>query len=239
MSSILLACLPVLQLMIVLLTLNRGQVPSEAEGNFLKKACSLDTYGVDPHPVKVTHIPLFGWCATLYPNLVAPISCSFQCLFLPTLSTLSIAHWTRMEWSGHTPSQETASTIPYCCTYTPSLFCCCVPMPYPLQADPYSYPTHTAHHTQSRYHHPTPFTPTPYPSHTLRDTTRALCDVLFLPCEFTFISLMSYSIQCIFRAKSLVSCTSVQFHSEYPAPPTRGPSVSACGVTSSCTKHDM
>ncbi len=31
-----------------------GQVPSEAEGNFLKKACTLDTYGVDPHPVKVS-----------------------------------------------------------------------------------------------------------------------------------------------------------------------------------------
>ncbi|XP_070212577.1 FERM domain-containing protein 5-like isoform X4 [Littorina saxatilis] len=29
-----------------------GQVPSEAEGNFLKKACTLDTYGVDPHQVK-------------------------------------------------------------------------------------------------------------------------------------------------------------------------------------------
>lgn len=30
----------------------QGQVPSEAEGNFLKKACTLDTYGVDPHQVK-------------------------------------------------------------------------------------------------------------------------------------------------------------------------------------------
>lgn len=29
-----------------------GQVPSDAEGNFLKKACMLDTYGVDPHQVK-------------------------------------------------------------------------------------------------------------------------------------------------------------------------------------------
>ncbi|KAL8602280.1 hypothetical protein ACOMHN_022793 [Nucella lapillus] len=29
-----------------------GQVPSEAEGNFLQKACTLDTYGVDPHQVK-------------------------------------------------------------------------------------------------------------------------------------------------------------------------------------------
>lgn len=33
----------------------RSQVPAEAEENFLKKACTLDTYGVDPHPVKVTH----------------------------------------------------------------------------------------------------------------------------------------------------------------------------------------
>uniref|UniRef100_T1JFR0 Moesin/ezrin/radixin homolog 1 n=1 Tax=Strigamia maritima TaxID=126957 RepID=T1JFR0_STRMM len=30
----------------------RGQVPSVSEINFLKKACLLDTYGVDPHPVK-------------------------------------------------------------------------------------------------------------------------------------------------------------------------------------------
>ncbi|KAL4228332.1 FERM domain-containing protein 5 [Mactra antiquata] len=29
-----------------------GQVPAEAEANFLKKASSLDTYGVDPHKVK-------------------------------------------------------------------------------------------------------------------------------------------------------------------------------------------
>ncbi|XP_064610207.1 FERM domain-containing protein 5-like isoform X2 [Liolophura sinensis] len=29
-----------------------GQVPSEAEANFLKKASTLDTYGVDPHQVK-------------------------------------------------------------------------------------------------------------------------------------------------------------------------------------------
>ena len=35
----------------------RSQVPAEAEENFLKKACTLDTYGVDPHPVKV-HTPL-------------------------------------------------------------------------------------------------------------------------------------------------------------------------------------
>ncbi|KAH9370033.1 hypothetical protein HPB48_001910 [Haemaphysalis longicornis] len=30
----------------------RGQVPAVAEANFLRKACLLDTYGVDPHPVK-------------------------------------------------------------------------------------------------------------------------------------------------------------------------------------------
>lgn len=30
-----------------------GQQPSDAENTFLKIACQLDTYGVDPHPVKV------------------------------------------------------------------------------------------------------------------------------------------------------------------------------------------
>lgn len=30
----------------------RGQVPAVSEANFLRKACLLDTYGVDPHPVK-------------------------------------------------------------------------------------------------------------------------------------------------------------------------------------------
>ncbi len=30
-----------------------GEVPSDAESNFLKKAATLETYGVDPHPVKV------------------------------------------------------------------------------------------------------------------------------------------------------------------------------------------
>lgn len=29
-----------------------GQSPQEVETNFLRRACSLDTYGVDPHPVK-------------------------------------------------------------------------------------------------------------------------------------------------------------------------------------------
>ena len=31
-----------------------GQVPSDCEASFLKKACSMDTYGVDPHQVKVS-----------------------------------------------------------------------------------------------------------------------------------------------------------------------------------------
>lgn len=30
----------------------RGQTPAEAELNFLKKASQLETYGIDPHPVK-------------------------------------------------------------------------------------------------------------------------------------------------------------------------------------------
>jgi hypothetical protein len=33
----------------------RGQSPETTETNFLRKACQLDTYGVDPHPVKVKY----------------------------------------------------------------------------------------------------------------------------------------------------------------------------------------
>lgn len=31
----------------------KGQDQSQVETSFLKLACQLDTYGVDPHPVKV------------------------------------------------------------------------------------------------------------------------------------------------------------------------------------------
>ena len=40
--------------LIVAMVTSRGQVPAEAEANFLKKASTLDTYGVDPHKVKVS-----------------------------------------------------------------------------------------------------------------------------------------------------------------------------------------
>ncbi|XP_022253691.1 FERM domain-containing protein 3-like, partial [Limulus polyphemus] len=33
-----------------------GRVPAVAEMNFLHKACQLDTYGIDPHPVKRKHL---------------------------------------------------------------------------------------------------------------------------------------------------------------------------------------
>lgn len=33
----------------------KGQTPSQVESSFLKLACQLDTYGVDPHPVKVIY----------------------------------------------------------------------------------------------------------------------------------------------------------------------------------------
>lgn len=31
----------------------KGQSPSQAENIFLRIACQIDTYGIDPHPVKV------------------------------------------------------------------------------------------------------------------------------------------------------------------------------------------
>lgn len=33
-----------------------GQQPAEAEAAFLKIACQLDTYGIDPHPVKISTV---------------------------------------------------------------------------------------------------------------------------------------------------------------------------------------
>lgn len=35
----------------------KGQSASQVETTFLKLACQLDTYGVDPHPVKVYKVP--------------------------------------------------------------------------------------------------------------------------------------------------------------------------------------
>lgn len=32
----------------------KGQDQSQIENSFLKIACQLDTYGIDPHPVKVS-----------------------------------------------------------------------------------------------------------------------------------------------------------------------------------------
>ena len=40
--------------MTVYMSVNSGQAPADVEILFLKKASSLDTYGVDPHPVKVS-----------------------------------------------------------------------------------------------------------------------------------------------------------------------------------------
>ena len=41
-------------MVIIFLSSNRGQVPSEAEVNFLERVKWLEMYGVDLHPVKVS-----------------------------------------------------------------------------------------------------------------------------------------------------------------------------------------
>jgi len=50
-----------------------GQTPTETETNFLRRASQLDTYGVDPHPVKVGTTCRFGenstWKYSLQVNL--------------------------------------------------------------------------------------------------------------------------------------------------------------------------
>lgn len=38
----------------------KGQSLEETEANFLRKACTLDSYGVDPHPVKVSYLHAFN-----------------------------------------------------------------------------------------------------------------------------------------------------------------------------------
>jgi FERM domain-containing protein 3/5 len=38
----------------------RGQSPESTETNFLRKAYQLDTYGIDPHPVKVISLTIFN-----------------------------------------------------------------------------------------------------------------------------------------------------------------------------------
>lgn len=42
----------------------RGLTPTEADTLFLKKAASLDTYGLDPCPVKVRHC--YIWYITVH-----------------------------------------------------------------------------------------------------------------------------------------------------------------------------
>lgn len=37
----------------------KGQSPEEAEANFLRKACVMESYGLDPHLVKVSYNKYF------------------------------------------------------------------------------------------------------------------------------------------------------------------------------------
>lgn len=43
-----------------LLRFNRGQTPETSELNFLRKAQTLEMYGVDPHPCKVNIIHILS-----------------------------------------------------------------------------------------------------------------------------------------------------------------------------------
>lgn len=44
-----------------LLSFNRGQTPEMSELNFLRKAKTLEMYGVDPHPCKVNIIHVISF----------------------------------------------------------------------------------------------------------------------------------------------------------------------------------
>ena len=54
------------------MSIDSGQAPADVEILFLKKASSLDTYGVDPHPVKVSVV-------TSSRYLINDVTCS-KCL---------------------------------------------------------------------------------------------------------------------------------------------------------------
>lgn len=62
--------------------LYRGQTPAMAESNFLLRASQLDTYGVDPHPVKVVNCCLALILLPINNVLCKVVACVFEMDFI-------------------------------------------------------------------------------------------------------------------------------------------------------------
>ena len=94
----------------VLFVPTRGQSPDTSELNFLQKAQSLETYGIDPHPCKVTQ---YCWSikyticiSDLYCGIIGvywDIDCGYNTYYFTILQCAIDLHWSIVSpRAGHT-----------------------------------------------------------------------------------------------------------------------------------------